>query len=71
MAGPGAVFAVPTVKLGLAVDPWTIRRFALFAGHPTARELLLTGAQLDAAGARACGLVQRRASWPTRSPGRG
>ena len=59
-AAPGAVFAVPTVKLGLAVDPWTIRRLALFAGHSSARNLLLAGAQLDADAAQACGLVQRR-----------
>lgn len=59
VAGPGAVFAVPTVRLGLAVDPWTIRRLALFAGHGTARDLLLGGSSLDAAAALGCGLVQR------------
>ena len=60
VAAPGAVFAVPTVKLGLAVDPWTIRRLAHLAGHSAARELLLAGTQLDAAAAQACGLVHRR-----------
>src|SRR5262249_39348774 len=28
MVAPGAVFGVPTARLGLAVDPWTIRRLA-------------------------------------------
>jgi enoyl-CoA hydratase len=60
VAGPAAVFAVPTVKLGLAVDPWTIRRLAHVAGHSTARSMLMTGAPLDADAAQACGLAQRR-----------
>ena len=29
MVAPGAMFAVPTARNGLAVDPWTIRRLAL------------------------------------------
>lgn len=59
VAAPGAVFGVPTAKIGLAVDPWTIRRLALLAGNGTARALLLACDQLDAAAARACGLVER------------
>ena len=59
VAAPGAVFAVPTAKIGLAVDPWTIRRLAALAGSGAARELLLACAQLDAAAALRCGLVQR------------
>ena len=59
VAAPGAVFGVPTAKIGLAVDPWTIRRLAALAGSGAARELLLACAQLDAAAALRCGLAQR------------
>lgn len=59
VAAPGAVFGVPTARIGLAVDPWTIRRLALLAGNGTARALLLACDQLDATAARACGLVER------------
>ncbi|MDN5932921.1 MAG: enoyl-CoA hydratase [Pseudonocardia sp.] len=59
VAGPRAVFGVPTAKIGLAVDPWTIRRLALLAGNGTARAVLLACHQLDADAARACGLVER------------
>lgn len=59
VAAPRAVFGVPTAKIGLAVDPWTIRRLALLAGSGTARAVLLACAQLDAEAARACGLVAR------------
>src|ERR1044072_4597895 len=38
---PSATFAIPTATLGLAVDPWTIRRLALIAGGGTARRVLL------------------------------
>jgi enoyl-CoA hydratase len=59
VAAPGALFAIPTAKLGLAVDPWTIRRLAQLAGHGTARALLLACDDLDAPGALACGLADR------------
>ncbi|TQM11278.1 enoyl-CoA hydratase [Pseudonocardia kunmingensis] len=59
VVAPGAFFAVPTAKIGLAVDPWTIRRLALLAGNGTARALLLACDQLDAAAARASGLAER------------
>jgi enoyl-CoA hydratase len=48
VVAPAARFAVPTAKLGLAVDPWTIRRLALLAGNSTARRLLLACDQIDA-----------------------
>lgn len=54
-----ARFAVPTARLGLAVDPWTIRRLALLAGNGVARRLLLACDELDAAAAVACGLADR------------
>jgi enoyl-CoA hydratase len=55
----GAVFAIPTAKLGLAVDPWTIRRIAALAGHSRARQLLLACEELPSADALACGLGDR------------
>lgn len=62
MAAPGAVFGVPTARLGLAVDPWTIRRLALLAGHGAARRLLLACDQLGTEEALAGGLVDRSGS---------
>ncbi|WP_214370051.1 enoyl-CoA hydratase [Pseudonocardia sp. H11422] len=59
VAAPTALFGVPTAKIGLAVDPWTIRRLALLAGNGTARAVLLACEQLDAERARECGLVER------------
>ncbi len=58
VAGPTARFAVPTAKLGLAVDPWSVRRLASLAGGGSARAMLLG---VDTLG--------RRASPPGR-PGR-
>lgn len=59
VAGPGAVFGVPTAKIGLAVDPWTIRRLSLLAGNGVARSLLLACAQMSGEQALAGGLVDR------------
>ncbi len=59
VAAPGAVFAVPTARIGLAVDPWTIRRLAALAGNGTARRMLLACEQLDTDAAVDCGLVAR------------
>ncbi|GAA2881264.1 enoyl-CoA hydratase [Pseudonocardia halophobica] len=52
-----ARFAVPTARIGLAVDPWTIRRLALLAGNGVARRLLVACDQIDADTALACGLA--------------
>jgi enoyl-CoA hydratase len=57
VAAPTASFAVPTAALGLAVDPWTIRRLALLAGGGNARRMLLACEPLSVDEARACGLV--------------
>lgn len=59
VADPSASFALPTAKLGLSVDPWTIRRLALVAGEGAARTLLLACATVDAELAQARGLVDR------------
>ncbi|GAA4911474.1 enoyl-CoA hydratase [Actinomycetospora succinea] len=55
---PG-VFGLPTAALGLAVDPWTVRRLALVAGGGAARRILLACERLDHDAARAAGLVDR------------
>jgi enoyl-CoA hydratase len=57
MVAPAASFAVPTAKLGLAVDPWTVRRLAVLAGGGPARRILLTCEPLSADEALGCGLA--------------
>ena len=52
-----ARFAVPTARIGLAVDPWTIRRLALLAGNGVARRLLLACDQIEAQAALDGGLA--------------
>lgn len=59
VAGPGAVFGVPTARIGLAVDPWTVRRLAAIGGGGTARALLLACEQIGADLAYTRGLVDR------------
>jgi enoyl-CoA hydratase len=59
VVAPSAVFAIPTAKLGLAVDPWTIRRIAALAGQSRARQLLLACEELSSDDALACGLGDR------------
>ncbi|MGC5615414.1 enoyl-CoA hydratase [Georgenia sp. Z1491] len=59
VAAPDAVFAVPTGRNGLAVDPWTVRRLALLAGGGPARALLLGAASFTAQQAAAFGLTER------------
>jgi len=59
VAAPGARFGVPTARLCLAVDPWTVRRLSLLAGGGPARALLLGCAELDAEAAHRLGLVDR------------
>lgn len=64
VAAPSAVFAVPTARNGLAVDPWTIRRLALLAGDGAARAMLLGCQQIDAHMAHARGLADRLGDLP-------
>lgn len=59
VAGPTAVFGVPTARIGLAVDPWTAHRLATLAGGATARALLLACEQVGVELAHARGLVDR------------
>lgn len=59
VAAPTARFGVPTARIGLAVDPWTVHRLAQLAGGGTARAVLLACEQIDAERAYARGLVDR------------
>lgn len=59
VAAPAAAFAIPTARLGLAVDPWTIRRLAALAGGGAARAVLIGCDTLDATAALCCGLASR------------
>lgn len=59
VAAPGAAFAVPTARLGLAVDPWTVRRLASLAGAGTAGAVLYGCDTLTAEQAYQRGLVDR------------
>jgi enoyl-CoA hydratase len=65
VADRSARFAVPTARLGLAVDPWTVRRLSLLAGGGPARALLIGCAELDAEAAHRLGLVDRRGDLDT------
>ncbi|MGD9528072.1 enoyl-CoA hydratase [Pseudonocardia sp.] len=59
VVAPDAVFGVPTARIGLAVDPWTVRRLARIAGGGTARAILLGCEQVGAELAHARGLADR------------
>jgi enoyl-CoA hydratase len=59
VVAPEARFAIPAARLGIAVNPWTIRRLALLAGTGTAQAMLIGGETLDAAAALRCGLASR------------
>jgi enoyl-CoA hydratase len=59
VAAEAAAFALPTARLGLAVDPWTIRRLEQVAGGGTARALLIGCETVGAELAHARGLVDR------------
>ena len=55
--GPNATFAIPTATLGLAVDPWTLRRLALLAGGGMARRIVLACEPVSGEEALTCGLA--------------
>jgi enoyl-CoA hydratase/carnithine racemase len=59
VAAPEATFAIPAARLGIAVNPWTIRRLALLAGTGTAQAMLIGAETLDAPAALRCGLASR------------
>jgi enoyl-CoA hydratase len=43
----------------LAIDPWTVHRLIVTAGHAAARSMLLTAGIIDAPSALASGMVSR------------
>lgn len=59
VVGPGARFGIPSAKLGLMVDHWTIEKLAQLAGHGTARAMLLAADTVDADTALRTGFAQR------------
>ena len=56
----GAIFEIPSTRLGIAVNNWTIKRLASLAGGSVARTILLGGERLDADRAYASGLANKR-----------
>lgn len=57
VVAPGAVFAVPVVKVGLALDNWTIKRLANVVGGGHARSVLMTARPVGAEEATRIGLA--------------
>jgi enoyl-CoA hydratase len=54
-----ASFGIPAGRLGLAVDPWTVERLAMLAGHGPARAMLLAAEVVTGDEAHRLGLAQR------------
>lgn len=59
VVGPDARFGIPSSRLGLMVDHWTIEKLALLAGHGPARAVLLAADTIDADAALRTGFAQR------------
>ncbi len=59
VVGPRARFGIPSSKLGLMVDHWTIEKLAQLAGHGYARSILLAADTIDAETALRIGFAQR------------
>ncbi len=59
VAGPDARFGIPSSKLGLMVDHWTIEKLAQLAGHGYARSILLAAEPIDSETALRVGFAQR------------
>ena len=59
VVGPYARFGIPSSRLGLMVDHWTIEKLALLAGHGHARAMLLAAETIDAEIALRTGFAQR------------
>jgi enoyl-CoA hydratase len=59
IAADDAAFAIPSARLGLAVDPSTVRRLMALAGAGTARAMLLACKTIRAEHAYVRGLVDR------------
>ena len=59
VVGQDARFGIPSSRLGLMVDHWTIEKLAQLAGHGHARAVLLAAATVDAEAALRTGFAQR------------
>ncbi|OAA23866.1 enoyl-CoA hydratase [Frankia sp. EI5c] len=59
VAAEKAVFAIPTARLGLAVDPWTLGRLAELVGGGPARAVVLGCETMPVSRALELGFVQR------------
>jgi enoyl-CoA hydratase len=59
VVGPRARFGIPSSRLGLMVDHWTIEKLAQLAGHGYARSILLAADTVDAEAALRTGFAQR------------
>jgi enoyl-CoA hydratase len=59
VAARDATFAIPTARLGIAVNPWTIRRLTLLSGTAAAQAMLIGGQTVDPVSALRCGLASR------------
>lgn len=55
-----ATFAIPTARLGLAVDPWTIERLTSLVGGGPARRILMTCERVGANDPAVAPLVDQR-----------
>ncbi len=56
----GAFFEIPSTRLGIAVNNWTIKRLSSLAGGSFARTILMGGERLDADRAYISGLANKR-----------
>ncbi|MSO38520.1 MAG: enoyl-CoA hydratase [Acidimicrobiia bacterium] len=57
-----AKLGIPAARLGIVLSAANVRRLALLVGHAAARDLLLTGRDVDVDEAKAMGLVSRHGS---------
>lgn len=62
VVGPTARFGIPSSKIGVMVDHWTIEKLALLAGHSTARAVLLASEVIDSEAALRSGFAHRGGS---------
>lgn len=57
VVGERGWFMIPPVKLGIAVDSWTVRRVRVLVGGARARTILLAAERVDQTEAVSCGLA--------------
>ena len=57
VVGERGWFLIPPVKLGIAVDAWTVRRIRVLLGGARARTMLLAAERMEQAEAQRCGLA--------------